>query len=160
MYRFAAIAVATACLATISLSNNVLASGVYPGSQCQSARSHNFYQLNFSRVQNVSASSALIVDCPVPSHDTGGTIGAGITVRDRHATQNVRCNFSAILDNTAGNFGFVSTGFSSGNSTTPQSINFSSVNVQPHLYYFIGCTLPPVNSGRSEIIDYGSVTFN
>lgn len=127
----------------------------YPGSSCVrfSGGSPTY---NFSAIGNASSSSEMLVDCPVTKDFIGGDINDGwLRAIDRNSTRAVGCALQSInyLANNSVTIDSDSD-VTIGNSTSLQTLTFSSLSATTTSHYIYSCSIPRVGSGTSYITTY------
>ena len=128
----------------------------YPGALCQTRSATTpFNREGNGRMANPSTAFLSLFCTGV--HDLDGTIdGLDVTVIDRNSTSNVSCTFYS--RSRDGDFLGFRSDASTGNSTTPQVLEFegSGIPSEAHAYMFFNCALPPaVGTAQSMIVSYG-----
>lgn len=127
-----------------------------PASSCK-ARYGSISVRSDGEIENPSASSWAVVVCPVrrpigaPSTSTSTSLAAKVFMVDRSSSFNGWCQ--ARSKNPAGSNRYSSAVYSSGSSSTYQTLNLPTLtDTATWSHFFIECRLPPADSGlRSRL---------
>ena len=110
----------------------------------------------FCTIQN-QQQTTLYVDCPAIRDQAppNGVQSGYIQVIDQHSTQGVECTlFMASLQGSSLILFSQGPQSSAGSSTAMQQINITFAHDGVGDWYWVGCSVPPVEAGVSELVMY------
>ena len=156
---FPIVGVAVSLLSTTAFADKQL----YPASMCvRWSSSEVVPYLASSAIYNTSSSKEMRVDCPIIHRNFNSSTGnniddADVGVIDANTSRNAKCwlsNRYQINSTMYGGSGGTRTTTGYGNHE--QNLDFSGTGRHPENWYYIGCSIPPIDNGQKSAITFYS----
>jgi hypothetical protein len=131
---------------------------IYAAAECVDALSSGNSGYYYGRAYNNSASSYLIMECPVVKDTVADTSlqDGHFYVTDIHYSADINCTLMTQSATSTGPWGWFTTRSSAGSSWTPQKLSYPSQPMYADTgYTLFRCTVPPrYNGNASALVSY------
>jgi hypothetical protein len=131
---------------------------IYAAAECVDASSSGNARYSYGRAYNTSTLSNLYMECPVVKETVADTSlqDGHFYVKDMHYLANISCTLATQSATSTGPWGWYTTRSSTGTSTSPQKLSYSSQPMYANSGYTVfKCTVPPrYNGNPSYLVSY------